>query len=159
MLAHILKTCGKTVGLTTTDGIYVDGKQTVKGDTTGPKSAQMVLRDPVVDFAVLETARGGLVRSGLGYDSTNVSACLNVSSDHLGLGGIDTVEELAKIKRIVVEAATDTVVLNADDKNCLLMADYCVRRSYLLRNHASRSRTGEAAYRTPAGRQSSWKRR
>ena len=125
MLAHILKTCGKTVGLTTTDGIYVNGKQTVKGDTTGPKSAQMVLRDPVVDFAVFETARGGLVRSGLGYDSTNVSACLNVSSDHLGLGGINTVEELATIKRIVVEAATDTVVLNADDKNCLLMADYC----------------------------------
>lgn len=124
MLAHILKTCGHTVGLTTTDGIYVDGKQTVKGDTTGPKSAQMVLRDPVVDFAVLETARGGLVRSGLGYDSTNVSACLNVASDHLGLGGIDTLEQLAEIKRIVVEAATDTVVLNADDKNCLLMADY-----------------------------------
>lgn len=125
MLAHILKTCGKIVGLTTTDGIYVDGKQTVKGDTTGPKSAQMVLRDPAVDFAVLETARGGLVRSGLGYDSTNVSACLNVSSDHLGLGGVDTLEDLAKIKRIVVEAATDTVILNADDKNCLLMADYC----------------------------------
>lgn len=124
MLAHILKTCGNTVGLTTTDGIYVDGKQTVKGDTTGPKSAQMVLRDPVVDFAVMETARGGLVRSGLGYDSTNVSACLNVSSDHLGLGGIDTLEQLAEIKRIVIEAATDTVVLNADDKNCLLMADY-----------------------------------
>ncbi|MEO7815394.1 MAG: cyanophycin synthetase [Sphingomicrobium sp.] len=125
MLAHILKTCGKTVGLTTTDGIYVNGKQTVKGDTTGPKSAQMVLRDPVVDFAVFETARGGLVRSGLGYDSTTISACLNVSADHLGLGGINTVEDLAKIKRIVVEAATDTVVLNADDKNCLLMADYC----------------------------------
>jgi cyanophycin synthetase len=124
MLAHILKACGNTVGLTTTDGIYVDGKQTVKGDTTGPKSAQMVLRDPVVDFAVMETARGGLVRSGLGYDSTNVSACLNVSSDHLGLGGVDTLEQLAEIKRIVIEAATDTVVLNADDKNCLLMADY-----------------------------------
>ena len=124
MLAHILKTCGKVVGLTTTDGIYVDGKQTLKGDTTGPKSAQMVLRDPAVDFAVLETARGGLVRSGLGYDSTNVSACLNVASDHLGLGGIDTLEQLAEIKRIVIEAATDTVILNADDKNCLLMADY-----------------------------------
>ena len=137
MLAHILKTCGKTVGLTTTDGIYVNGKQTVKGDTTGPKSAQMVLRDPVVDFAVFETARGGLVRSGLGYDSTNISACLNVSSDHLGLGGVNTVEELAKIKRIVVEAATDTVVLNADDKNCLLMADYCKADHifYVTRHH------------------------
>lgn len=124
MLAHVIKTCGHTVGLTTTDGIYVDGKQTVKGDTTGPRSAQMVLRDPTVDFAVLETARGGLVRSGLGYASTNVSACLNVASDHLGMGGVDTLEQLAEIKRIVIEAATDTVVLNADDKNCLLMADY-----------------------------------
>ncbi|MBT6034901.1 MAG: cyanophycin synthetase [Kordiimonadaceae bacterium] len=124
MLAHIIKTCGHTVGLTTTDGIYVDGKLSVKGDTTGPRSAQMVLRDPTVDFAVLETARGGLVRNGLGYASTDVSACLNVDSDHLGLGGVDTVEELAKIKRVVIEAATGTVVLNADDKNCLLMADY-----------------------------------
>lgn len=137
MLAHILKTCGNTVGLTTSDGIYVDGRQTVKGDTTGPKSAQMVLRDPVVDFAVMETARGGLVRSGLGYDSTNVSACLNVASDHLGLGGVDTLEQLAAIKRIVVEAATDTVVLNADDKNCLLMADHCDAKNifYVTMNH------------------------
>ncbi len=137
MLAHILKTCGNIVGLTTTDGIYVDGKQTVKGDTTGPKSAQMVLRDPVVDFAVMETARGGLVRSGLGYDSTNISACLNVASDHLGLGGVDTLEQLAEIKRIVVEAATDTVVLNADDKNCLLMADYSDARNifYVTMHH------------------------
>ncbi len=124
MLAHIMKGCGNIVGLTTTDGIYVDGKQTVKGDTTGPQSAQMVLRDPTVDFAVLETARGGLVRSGLGYEMTNVSACLNVSSDHLGMGGVNTLEELAAIKRIVVEAAEDSVVLNADDRNCLLMADY-----------------------------------
>lgn len=124
MLAHIMKGCGNTVGLTTTDGIYVDGKQTVKGDTTGPQSAQMVLRDPTVDFAVLETARGGLVRSGLGYEFTNVSACLNVSSDHLGQGGVNTLEELAAVKRIVVEAATDSVVLNADDRNCLMMADY-----------------------------------
>jgi len=85
----------------------------------------LLLLVPAVDFAVLETARGGVVRSGLGCDSTNVSACLNVSSDHLGLGGVGTIEDLAKIKRIVVEAATDTVVLNADDKNCLLMADYC----------------------------------
>lgn len=125
MLGHILKACGHTVGLTTTDGIYVDGRLTVKGDTTGPVSAQMVLRDPTVDFAVLETARGGLVRSGMGYEYADVSACLNVSADHLGQGGIDTVEQLAEVKRIVVEAATDSVVLNADDHNCLKMADYC----------------------------------
>ncbi|AVO36687.1 cyanophycin synthetase [Pukyongiella litopenaei] len=124
MLAHIMKASGKTVGMTSTDGVYVDGKLSVKGDMTGPKSAQIVLRDPMVDFAVMETARGGLVRSGLGYRRSNVAACLNVSADHLGLRGIDTVEELAEVKRVVVESATDTAVLNADDINCLRMADF-----------------------------------
>ena len=124
MLGHIMKTSGKVVGMTSTDGVYVDGKLSVKGDMTGPTSAQIVLRDPSVDFAVMETARGGLVRSGLGYQSSNVAACLNVSADHLGLRGINTVEELAVVKRVVVESATDTVVLNADDINCLRMADF-----------------------------------
>lgn len=124
MLGHIMKASGKVVGMTSTDGVYVDGKLSVKGDMTGPKSAQIVLRDPSVDFAVMETARGGLVRSGLGYQSSNVAACLNVSADHLGLRGINTVEELAVVKRVVVESATDTVVLNADDINCLRMADF-----------------------------------
>ncbi len=124
MLGHIMKTSGKIVGMTSTDGVYVDGKLSVKGDMTGPTSAQIVLRDPMVDFAVMETARGGLVRSGLGYQRSNVAACLNVSADHLGLGGINTVEELAVVKRVVVESASDTAVLNADDINCLKMADY-----------------------------------
>ncbi|MBC8345608.1 MAG: cyanophycin synthetase [Candidatus Marinimicrobia bacterium] len=124
MLAHIMKTAGHTVGYTTTDGVYIDGHVTVKGDMTGPQSAQMVLRDPDVDMAVLETARGGLLRSGLGYEKSDVSACLNVSADHLGLRGIDTVEQLAEVKRVVVEVATDTAVLNADDEHCLKMADY-----------------------------------
>lgn len=124
MLAHIMKTCGKIVGMTSTDGVYVDGKLSVKGDMTGPTSAQIVLRDPSVDFAVMETARGGLLRSGLGYQRANVSACLNVTADHLGIGGINTVEELAVVKRVVVEAATDTIVLNADDIHCLKMADF-----------------------------------
>lgn len=125
MLAHIMKTCGNIVGMTSTDGVYVDGKLSVKGDMTGPASAQMVLRDPSVDFAVMETARGGLVRSGLGYQQSDVAACLNVTADHLGMKGINTVEELAVVKRVVVESATDTVVLNADDLNCLRMADFC----------------------------------
>ncbi|MCB2130625.1 MAG: cyanophycin synthetase [Rhodobacteraceae bacterium] len=125
MLAHIMKSSGKIVGMTSTDGVYVDGKLTVKGDMTGPASAQMVLRDPSVDFAVMETARGGLVRSGLGYQRCDVSACLNVAADHLGMGGIDTLEQLAVVKRVVVETATDTVVLNADDLHCLRMADFC----------------------------------
>ena len=105
-----MKTSGKIVGMTSTDGVYVDGKLSVKGDMTGPTSAQIVLRDPSVDFAVMETARGGLVRSGLGYQRSNVAACLNVSADHLGLRGINTVEELAVVKRVVVESATDTAV-------------------------------------------------
>ena len=124
MLAHIMKSSGRIVGMTSTDGVYVDGKLTVKGDMTGPASAQMVLRDPSVDFAVMETARGGLVRSGLGYQRSDVAACLNVTADHLGMGGITTVEELAVVKRVVVETATDTVVLNADDIHCLRMADF-----------------------------------
>jgi len=124
MLAHILKTAGHIVGMTSTDGVYIDGRLTVKGDMTGPASAHIVLRDPTVDIAVLETARGGLLRSGLGYRQCDVSACLNVSADHLGLKGIDTLEQLAELKRIVIEVARDTAVLNADDDLCLKMADY-----------------------------------
>jgi len=124
MLAHILKTAGHTVGMTSTDGVYIDGRLTVKGDMTGPTAAHIVLRDPTVDIAVMETARGGLLRSGLGYRRCDVSACLNVSADHLGLKGIDTLEQLAELKRVVVEVARDTAVLNADDDLCLKMADY-----------------------------------
>lgn len=124
MLGHIMKTSGNIVGMTSTDGVYVDGKLSVKGDMTGPMSAQIVLRDPSVDFAVMETARGGLLRSGLGYTQSDVAACLNVTADHLGQGGINTVEELAVVKRVVIESATDTVVLNADDIDCLRMADF-----------------------------------
>lgn len=124
MLAHILKMSGKTVGLTSTDGVYIDGQLSVPGDMTGPVSAKMILRDPSVDAAVLETARGGLLRGGLGYQNCNVAACLNVSADHLGLRGIDTLEQLAEIKRVPIEVATDAAVLNADDVHCLQMADY-----------------------------------
>ncbi|MCZ6503628.1 MAG: cyanophycin synthetase [Gammaproteobacteria bacterium] len=124
MLAHVMKAAGHVVGMTSTDGVYIDGHLTVKGDMTGPTSAQIVLRDPDVDMAVMETARGGILRSGLGYQACDVAACLNVASDHLGLRGIDTLEQLARVKRVVVEAATDTVVLNADDLLCLEMADY-----------------------------------
>ena len=124
MLAHILKMAGRTVGLTSTDGVYIDGQLSVPGDMTGPVSANMILRDPSVDAAVMETARGGLLRGGLGYQNCNVACCLNVSSDHLGLRGIDTLEQLAEIKRVPIEVATDAAVLNADDALCLQMADY-----------------------------------
>ena len=124
MVGHLLKSAGHTVGMTSTDGVYIDGRLTVKGDMTGPTGAQMVLRDPTVDCAVMETARGGLLRSGMGYTRCDVGACLNIAADHLGLNGIDTLEQLAEVKRVIVEVATDTAVLNADDVLCLQMADY-----------------------------------
>ncbi|MEX0900827.1 MAG: cyanophycin synthetase [Gammaproteobacteria bacterium] len=136
MLAHILKMNGYTVGLTSTDGVYIDGELSVSGDMTGPVSARIILRDPTVNAAVLETARGGMLRSGMGYPSCNVACCLNVTADHLGLGGIDTLEQLAQVKRIPIEVATDAAVLNADDPYCLQMADYtdAKRLSYVTMN-------------------------
>lgn len=124
MLGHIFKLRGEIVGMTTTDGVYIDGRRTVEGDMTGPQSAQMVLRDPAVSVAVLETARGGMLRAGLGYRQPDVACCLNVAADHLGLGGIDTLDQLAEVKRIPIEVARDAVVLNADDPHCLAMADF-----------------------------------
>jgi cyanophycin synthetase len=124
MLAHITKMGGYTPGLTTTDGVYIDGQRTVQGDMTGPLSARMVLADPQIDIAILETARGGLLRSGMGVREVNVGGVLNVQSDHLGLKGIDTLEQLAELKRIVVEVATDCAVLNADDPLVLAMSGY-----------------------------------
>ncbi len=124
MLAHIYKLAGSIVGLATTDGVYIDGQPTVEGDMTGPVAARMVLRDPSVEVAVLETARGGLLRAGMGYRRCDVGACLNVQTDHLGLRGIETLEQLAEVKRVVIEVCKDTAVLNADDELCLKMADY-----------------------------------
>ncbi len=136
MLAHILKMAGHVVGQTSTDAVMIDGNVTVKGDMTGPVSAKMVLRDPSVDIAVLETARGGIVRSGLGYQFCDVGAVLNVTSDHLGLGGVDTVEGLARVKRVIPEVTRGTVVLNADDEQTLKMAAFSPARQvmYVTRN-------------------------
>jgi cyanophycin synthetase len=124
MLAHVCKMGGMTPGMTTTDGVYIDGQRTVEGDMTGPVATRTVLSDPSIDVAVLEVARGGLLRAGMGTRYVDVGAVLNVRSDHLGLKGIDTLEELAEVKRIVVEVARDTAVLNADDPLCLKMAAY-----------------------------------
>ena len=124
MLAHVTKMAGYTPGLTTTDGVYIDGQRTVAGDMTGPVSARMVLADPQIDIAVLETARGGLLRAGMGVNEVNVGAVLNVQADHLGLKGIDTLEQLAEVKRVVVEVASDCAVLNADDPLVLKMSGY-----------------------------------
>jgi cyanophycin synthetase len=124
MLAHIHKLAGRCVGLTTTDGVYIDGQCTVKGDMTGPTATRMVLKDPDVEVAVLEVARGGLLRAGMGTRFVDVACVLNVQSDHLGLKGIDTLEQLAEVKRIPIEVAKDTAVLNADDPLVLRMADH-----------------------------------
>jgi cyanophycin synthetase len=128
MLAHLQKLAGHHVGLTSTDGVYIDGQRTVAGDMTGPVATRMVLSDPSVDVAVLEIARGGLLRAGMGVRHCDVGAVLNVKSDHLGLRGIGTLDQLAEVKRIVVEVARDTAILNADDPLCLKMADYTEAR-------------------------------
>jgi cyanophycin synthetase len=122
MLAHIAKMAGFTPGLTTTDGVYIDGQRTVEGDMTGPVATRMVLADPKIDLAVLEIARGGLLRAGMGVPSVDVGAVLNVQADHLGMKGIDTLEQLAEVKKIIVEVAKDTAVLNADDPNVIRMS-------------------------------------
>lgn len=125
MIAHILKMAGRKVGLTTTDGIYIDGTQIAAGDMSGPTSARMALQNPTIDTAVLETARGGIVRAGLGYDAADVAIVTNVAADHLGLGGIYTLEQLAQVKGTVAASThrRGTTVLNADDPLCLAMAE------------------------------------
>ncbi len=122
MVGHILKLSGHTVGMATSDGVYIDGVLTVKGDMTGPWASHLVLRDPTVDAAVLETARGGIVRTGLGWRKCSVGAVLNVASDHLGMGGIDSLDDLARVKQVIVEVARDHCVLNADDPRVVRMA-------------------------------------
>ncbi len=129
MLAHICKMGGMTPGLTTTDGVYIDGQRTVEGDMTGPVATRIVLSDPGIDVAVLEIARGGLLRAGMGTRYVDVGAVLNVHSDHLGLRGIDSLEELAEVKRVIVEVARDTAVLNADDPLVLRMASHTEARN------------------------------
>jgi cyanophycin synthetase len=123
MIAHIFSLKGLCVGMTTTSGVYIDNRPIIKGDTTGPDSARAVLMDKRVDIAVLETARGGMLRRGLGYDLADVGVITNISEDHLGLDGVDTIEDLAYVKSLVVEAVKDYgyAVLNADDANVNLL--------------------------------------
>ncbi|ACA56204.1 cyanophycin synthetase [Clostridium botulinum] len=118
LIAHILSISGKKVGMTTTGGIYINNKCINKGDTTGYYSAKTVLTNKEVDVAVLELARGGLIRSGLPYDLADVGIITNVTEDHLGLGGIDTLEDMAYVKALVGEAVKKDgyVVINADDE-------------------------------------------
>lgn len=125
LIAHIFQQTKKVVGYTTTDGTYIGQFLVEAGDNTGPQSAGLILQDPTVEVAVLETARGGLLRSGLAFDRCDVGVVLNVSADHLGLQDIQTVDDLAHVKSIVAEATdpAGTVVLNADDPLVARMAE------------------------------------
>ena len=127
MINHILKGMGHKVGMTSTDGIFVDGRLIRKGDMSGPRSASTVLQNPRVEMAVFEVARGGILREGLGYDRNDVAVVLNVTGDHLGMGGITSIRQLAAVKQVVVEAVprSGTAVLNADDPLVAAMGRHC----------------------------------
>lgn len=117
LTAHIMKSAGRKVGFTTSDGVYISNQLMMKGDCTGPLSAQFVLKDPTVDFAVLECARGGILKSGLAFQQCDVSIVTNVAVDHIGLGGINSIEQMAKLKAVVPETTRKDgyAILNADD--------------------------------------------
>lgn len=131
MIGHVLNTAKHVVGMTTTDGIFIGGERVVEGDTTGPQSAQVVLSDPAVEVAVLETARGGIVRRGLGYDWSDIGVMTNIGDDHVGQDGIKSVEDVLYIKSMVAERvkAGGTLILNADDEHLAnLMENERVKR-------------------------------
>jgi cyanophycin synthetase len=128
MVAHLLSCLGRTVGMACSDGVYIGGERIDSGDCSGPRSARNVLSHPDVEAAVLETARGGILREGLGFDRCDVAVVTNVGTgDHLGLAYIDTVEDLAVVKRVIVQAVAPhgTAVLNAEDPLVARMADAC----------------------------------
>lgn len=124
LMAHIVKTMGYKVGYTTTDGIYIRNQLMMKGDCTGPVSTEFVLKDPTVDFAVLECARGGILRAGLGFHTCDIAIVTNIAEDHLGLQDIDTLDQLARVKSVVPESVSPTgySILNADNPYTVGMA-------------------------------------
>jgi cyanophycin synthetase len=123
LIAHIVKNNGFRVGFTTSDGIYVQNSMLTKGDTTGPVSAEFILKDPTVEFAVLETARGGILRSGLGFGRCDVAVVTNIQEDHMGLSDINTLRDMANVKGVVVKSVKRDgyAVLNADNDYCVLL--------------------------------------
>ncbi len=125
LLAHIVKNNGFRVGFTTSDGIYIQNHMLEKGDTTGPISAEYILKDPTVEFAVLETARGGILRAGLGFSRCDIAIITNIREDHLGLSDIDTLDDLARVKSVVVRSVKKEgwAILNAEDEQCLKIAN------------------------------------
>lgn len=133
LIGHLLGGDGTRVGMTTSDGVYIAGRLVHRADATGPASADMILGDPTVDLAVLETARGGIVRRGLGYEWSDVGVVTNIEADHLGQDGVATIGELIDVKSLVAERVRDggALVLNADDPNTVRVAeDPAVRAAY-----------------------------
>lgn len=126
LISHVLRTFGLRTGTTTTQGIYIDGECVESGDCSGYWSARKVLTEPKVEVAVLETARGGILKRGLAFDYCDVGVVLNVSNDHLGLDGVETLQDLAQVKGLVARCARDVAVLNADDVWCVAMRDSLV---------------------------------
>lgn len=124
LIAHIVKNNGYKVGFTTSDGIYIQNHMMEKGDTTGPVSAEYILKDPTVEFAVLETARGGILRSGLGFSRCDIGIITNIQEDHLGLNDIETLKDLANVKMVVARSIKKDgwAILNAEDEMCLKVA-------------------------------------
>lgn len=125
ILAHIVKNNGKRVGFTTSDGIYIQNTLLQKGDTTGPQSAEFILKDPTVEFAVLETARGGILRSGLGFGTCDIGILTNIKEDHLGISDIHNLKDLTKVKRVVLDSVKKDgwCVMNADDEYSMRLVD------------------------------------
>jgi cyanophycin synthetase len=125
LTAHIVKQMGKKVGFTTTEGVYIHSEKLMAGDCTGPVSAEFVLKDPTVEFAVLESARGGILRAGLGFHNCNIAIVTNIAPDHLGLGGIDTLDQLTRVKAVVPKSVFPNgyAILNADDRHVLSMRE------------------------------------
>ncbi|MBD0332110.1 MAG: cyanophycin synthetase, partial [Chitinophagaceae bacterium] len=125
LIANMAQQAGYTTGYTTTDGIYINKERITKGDCAGPSSARFILQVPSVEFAVLETARGGLLRSGLAFDKCSCAVITNVAEDHLGLNGIDSLDELAKVKAVIAKCVMENghAVLNADDDRVYAMKD------------------------------------
>jgi cyanophycin synthetase len=125
LIAHIVKSNGTRVGFTTSDGVYVQNTMLMKGDTTGPVSAEFILRDPTVEFAVLETARGGILRAGLGFNKCDIGIITNIQEDHLGIADIHTLEDLSRVKSVIIGAVKPTGwgILNADNKYCLKIGE------------------------------------
>jgi cyanophycin synthetase len=125
LTAHIAKSAGRKVGYTTSDGVYIQNQMMMRGDCTGPISSQFVLKDPTVDFAVLECARGGILKSGLAFNECDVAIITNVAADHIGLGGINSIEQMARVKSVVAETVRRDgfAILNADDDLVYKMKD------------------------------------